>query len=180
MIPSGATLKPSEIVRPARKFWPVSDFVLVCFVVTLALATAVKATQQYQHRHARSRLVKELTTAASGFRAYMRETGVMPESANSGEVPAGMAPFLASVSWTAPTPLGGFYRWIRIPVDKSKGDILAAGRIEITSFPSGPALVLSDADLLEIDQQIDDGDLSTGIFRTGFNGWPVLLVRVTP
>ncbi|MSU50997.1 MAG: hypothetical protein EXS37_18215 [Opitutus sp.] len=45
--------------------------------------------------------------------------------------------------------------------------------IAITACTPRPALTLSQADLLYIDSKIDDGNLSTGRFHTGFNGWPV-------
>jgi len=159
--------------------WPVSDLLLIGFVVVLMLAAATTAWRQFQHRQARDRFVKDLTTAAAAFRTCIRQTGIAPETANSGVVPAGMAPFLSAVNWTEPTPVGGSYRWLGNRVNKSEGETVAAGRIEITAFPPGRALALTTADLLEIDREIDDGDLSTGDFRSGFNGWPVLSVRAT-
>jgi type II secretory pathway pseudopilin PulG len=54
------------------------------------------------------------------------------------------------------------------------------GVIAITAFPPSPALTLSLADLREIDRALDDGNLATGKFRLGFNGWPVLTVRARP
>jgi len=38
-------------------------------------------------------------------------------------------------------------------------------------------LQLTPDDLIAIDRELDDGNLATGNFRTGFNGWPVMLVR---
>ena len=47
------------------------------------------------------------------------------------------------------------------------------GAIIVTAFFPQAPLALSRADLLRIDAQLDDGNLATGRFRTGFNGWPV-------
>ena len=54
------------------------------------------------------------------------------------------------------------------------------GRITLTAFSPHFPLTLTRSDLLALDRQIDDGDLTTGRFRTGFNGWPVYLVRDKP
>lgn len=48
-----------------------------------------------------------------------------------------------------------------------------SGAIALTAFPPERPLRLSRADLVRIDQQLDDGNPASGRFRAGFNGWPV-------
>ncbi|MBI2498294.1 MAG: hypothetical protein HYV75_10425 [Opitutae bacterium] len=51
------------------------------------------------------------------------------------------------------------------------------GAVTLTAFAPDLPLTLDNTDLLYIDGQVDDGNLATGRFRTGFNGWPVYLVE---
>jgi hypothetical protein len=56
----------------------------------------------------------------------------------------------------------------------------AGGIIAITAFSPKAPLALTSKDLLYIDSKLDDGNLATGRFRTGFNGWPVYRVGPSP
>ena len=76
--------------------------------------------------------------------------------------------------WAAGSPVGGSYGWLP-PAAAGR-----PGRITLTAFHPAFPLALTRTELLELDRRIDDGDLTTGRFRTGFNGWPVYLVGVQP
>jgi type II secretory pathway pseudopilin PulG len=54
------------------------------------------------------------------------------------------------------------------------------GIIAITAFSPKEPLALTSKDLLYIDSKLDDGNLATGRFRTGFNGWPVYQIGPSP
>jgi type II secretory pathway pseudopilin PulG len=164
----------------ARAIWPAYDVLLVGFVVATMIAAAVAGVARQRHAIARERFAQDLVATAAAFREYLGKNPSGPADTAPGVVPAGMEPYLANLHWTAPTPAGGLYRWTyRVPSPQSE-PAARAGLIEVTSFPPGPAFTLSPADLLEIDRQIDDGNLATGNFRLGFNGWPVLSVSVPP
>ena len=51
------------------------------------------------------------------------------------------------------------------------------GVVTLTAFVPQFPLTLTRADLQRIDRLIDDANLATGRFRTGFNGWPVYLLE---
>jgi len=57
---------------------------------------------------------------------------------------------------------------------------LRPGMIAVTAFSPGPPLTLSEDDLRYIDRKLDDGNLATGRFRTGFNRWPIYLIGPRP
>lgn len=59
------------------------------------------------------------------------------------------------------------------PQDPQPARLRSAGRIAVTAFAPSFPLTATRVDLLHVDTAIDDGNLSTGRFRTGFNGWPV-------
>jgi hypothetical protein len=65
---------------------------------------------------------------------------------------------LSAVHWTEPTPIGGQWDW----------DFLQYGAIAGVSvfMPD-----LTEAQMARIDARIDDGDLTTGIFRRRSSGY---------
>ncbi|HUR58568.1 MAG TPA: hypothetical protein VM029_12715 [Opitutaceae bacterium] len=71
-------------------------------------------------------------------------------------------------NWSKGSPFGGDYQWH----EETAGDRKSATVI-VTAFAPHFPLSVSRAELLAIDAEIDDGNLATGRFRTGFNGWPV-------
>lgn len=188
--PEATPAAAGEIVPVAvpRKVWLMRDLVLLGTVGLLAIVALVTAVRRHRHAQGLDRLAKDLTTASSAFQTYMKEHSAVPADSAAGVVPAGMAAYLKDLDWTAPTAVGGTYRWTHVPAVEPVGAAGAApavpspgtGVIALTAFAPGPALELSAADLLELDRRLDDGNLATGKFRTGFNGWPVLTVSISP
>lgn len=165
--------------KPEEQEWGAFNFLLIGLVVFLALAATVTAAHQINLGRNRSRVIKDLTNAAGAVRSYVRLNGTLPNDTAAGVVPAGMASLLAEINWTAPTPVGGHYRLVNLGPKDARG-VAAPGTlmIAITAFPPDRPLSLSTTDLKAIDRAIDDGNLATGEFRTGFAGWPVLWVRL--
>ena len=150
-------------------------------VLSLSLAAVLAFTSSVRRQQA-ARCVKlgeELRTFAAAFQDFALERSARPPSSlDEHVIPVGMEPFLRDTPWTAETPVGGHYRWTETPAeakDNANGEIL--GSIMVTAFSPEPPLALTPADLHRIDVLIDDGNLATGDFRAGFNGWPVFLVR---
>ena len=173
------TDKPQYVPQP-KAAWLPGDFALVGFVVVVAVVAAAITLGQFQHRRAIGRVVQDLQGATLAFQEYLQGNQAAPESANFGEAPAAAAPFLVQLKWGEPTSVGGYYYWLRGPAKESEPGLMTSGRIGIAAFPPAPAILLSGADLLAIDQRIDDGNLASGDFRLGFNGWPVLTLRAKP
>lgn len=153
--------------------WQFTDKLLVTTAAILLLAVVAVAINRHRHRNAREHFVADLLASKAAFQSFLRlQTGAPPDTA-PGLVPVGMEPYLEKIAWSKPTPVGGVYRWVA-----REGPAKATfGVIALTAFPPAPEIRLSVDDLLEIDRRIDDGNLATGDFRTGFNGWPTLIVR---
>ncbi len=139
-------------------------------LVILALATGIvlAVAQRLTQRARCDRLAADLRTFSAAFQSYHQRQSAWP-SAVSGEnaVPRGMENLLREAPWAAGPPVGGSYGWVSPVADTTPG------AIGLTAFAGSPPLELSRADLLYLDRQIDDGNLATGRFRTGFNGWPI-------
>ena len=159
-------LIPRQVLQRARAFALV-DLLLVMVIVVLAAALAWTLLGR-QRQHARlARCGAELQAIAAAFEQFRAEHGRWPATAEG-------VTKLANTAWPGPSPFGGHYSWT-----PPKGPERPGG-VSVTAFVPDLALELSRADLLELDQKIDDGDLATGRLRAGFNGWPVYLVEEKP
>lgn len=141
---------------------------VLAIMVLAAILIFTLLGRDARHRNS-DRFVADLEEFATAFQTYHRQNRTWPPSTSS-EVatPPGMESFLEETNWDNGSPFGGSYGWDR------------RGAVVLTAFAPAFPLELTRADLLAIDDQIDDGDLTRGRFRTGFNGWPVYFVRETP
>lgn len=160
--------------------------VLGLVIAGLLVVLAVTALQRNRHRAALDNLANDLRGFATAFQDYRRKQPVWPPAAvGESPVPRGMEAALKDTTWTQVTPVGGRYDWAPPVAGEASGESPAPnwdgrGAILITAFSPSFPLELSAADLAYLDAKIDDGNLATGRFRTGFNGWPVLLVGEQP
>jgi len=152
---------------------------LVLLIVVLAAALLATLLGRVQQRRHCDRFAADLREFSAAFESYARlHKGGFPSTAGDGVVPAGMESLLKDTSWSGGSPFGGDYGWVaREPPSAGPGSAQSgSGAIVLTAFSPRFPLALSRHDLLYIDAKIDDGNLATGRFRTGFNGWPVYLV----
>jgi prepilin-type N-terminal cleavage/methylation domain-containing protein len=78
----------------------------------------------------------------------------------AGAFPVGMENRM-SVAWKNPPPIGGTYRWVYTTEDDPKD---RSGYIEVVGTLANPILI-DAARLIEIDEDLDDGNPSTGHLR---------------
>lgn len=133
------------------------ELLLFLLVLLLAGMLAWMGLNRVRQHQRLAKFGAELQGFATHLEQSRTERGRWPAT-----LPAGGHP--------APGPaFGGEYGWVPPAAGRP-------GMITLTAFAPGFPLELSRADLVEVDRRIDDGDLATGRFRTGFNGWPVYLV----
>lgn len=157
---------------------------LALLAVVLAAYIGVTEVRKYRRSAQRDQFVGEVRALAAAFEQFHGQKGTWPAATHAeARIPKGMESALASTRWLEGPPFGGTYDWIPpapAPTEtKAEGAEKKpdpGGRIAITAFSPNPPLPLSQADLLALDRKLDDGNLATGRFRTGFNGWPVYLV----
>jgi type II secretory pathway pseudopilin PulG len=165
--------------RPRQRGFTLLDVGLGLLSLSLAAVLAFTSSVRRQQAARCVRVGEELRALAGAFQDFAAERSARPP-ANFDEnaIPKGMEPFLRDTPWLKETPVGGHYRWTAAPPeakDGASGELL--GSIIVTAFSPDAPLALTPADLHRIDVLIDDGNLATGNFRAGFNGWPVFLVR---
>ncbi len=130
------------------------EIMIVVVIIGLLAAMAIPAFARVREKSHRARFVSDLRTFAQAFETYATQNGGWPANAGSSVVPTGMnaADFQVS-SWTAPrNSVGGRWNWDR----NNFGVVAAISTTNVTTTDAGMTL---------IDAQIDDGDLTTGLFQ---------------
>ena len=141
-----------QATPPRHHGFTLVEIMVVVVIIGLLASIAIPAFQRLQRASQNSRFISDLRTFAQAFEIQVAETGTWPANAGSGVVPAGMSGSFNTGNWQARTVLGGRWNW-----DRNMSGV-AAG-ISVTGF------TVPDSQLMDIDAQIDDGDLDTGHFR---------------
>jgi hypothetical protein len=136
-------------------------------ILGLAIWLAVELAGRVQQRRRCEAFMADLRDFSAAFQRMIGQE--IPSGTNGEDVaPPAWKEFIKETNWHKGSPFGGDYRWHEgTPGDRRSAVVL------VTAFAPHFPLSVSRAELLSIDAQIDDGNLATGRFRTGFNGWPV-------
>lgn len=133
---------------------------LIAIIVVLAVLSGV-AIPRYIDMSERARLSSVAYTLKTVRRAiwqYRINEGAYPPDQNGGIMPPEMWNYLQSDVWRTAVPGVGRYNWEGPP-----GWATIEGLSVVPT--AAPAAPLTDAFWVRIDQMIDDGNLSTGLFR---------------
>jgi type IV pilus assembly protein PilA len=150
-----------EILNPSRKkgFTLVETMIGVTIIGILA-TLGFPAFQKARQTSVASRLAIDYRVYASAFEIYATENGHWPADVNRGVVPAEMVGYLS-----------GFE-------EPAYGDALWDWDYQSTGVKAGVSLKggnLDKATYAKIDKLIDDGDLSSGHFRSNSSGATYIL-----
>lgn len=122
--------------------------VIIGLIALLAFPAFSKARQSSQN----SRFISDLRVFAQAFENYSLLNAAWPPNTGSGTVPLGMADEIRHASWTVANSVGGRWNW-----DFNNTGVIAG--IAVTNVTA------TDLQMTMIDRRIDDGDLTTGLFR---------------
>ncbi len=155
------------------------ELMIVVLIISMLFFAAVPAYQRIQRRARAAALVNDFRVYGAVFQAYAHEKGAWPPESAAGIVPTGItSQDMQTDTWSKPTPMGGKFDWEYNQVHP--GGTSPGGRwhaaLAITGTSDAPLTI--DADLMqEIDEALDDGDLTTGNFRTGTFDCPLLIIE---
>ena len=150
------------------------ELALVLLVAALGLGLGLTLAGRAAHRRNCDNYIRDLRVFSAAFADYFQQEKTWPPGGSADvPLPAQLATTLNGTNWFRGSPLGGNYGWVA----PFSADAAGGGVVTLTAFSPSFPLKLDRADLLYIDGQLDDGNLATGRFRTGFNGWPVYLVE---
>lgn len=135
--------------QPDHGFTLVEIMVVVVITGILA-AIAIPIFVHLQRNAQNNRFINDVRTFSQAFETYAMKNGQWPPSAANGAVPTGMSGELRDDNWAAVNSLGGRWNW----------DYKTNG---VTAGISVTGATVDDTQMLEIDKEIDDGNLSSGI-----------------
>ncbi len=130
------------------------EIMIVVAIIALLAAMALPSFLRARERAKDAKFMNALRIATDAFQMYAMENNTYPADANRAVVPAGMALYFGpTLDWTKPTPIGGDWDW----------------DYHVFGFTAGVSVIASPVDatqLTEVDAKIDDGDLSSGAFKS--------------
>ena len=151
-----------DLVAPIRrteaKGFTLVEIMVVAAVIGILATIAVPLFVKARTNAEDAAFINDMRVANGGFVTYSLTERTLPPDAVPSVLPAGVeAYFSRRFDWTAPTPIGGQWDW-----DYQLYGVKAAVSVV------GP--VRTPAQMLAIDRKIDDGSLSTGVFRVRPDG----------
>ena len=130
------------------------EIMVVVVIIGVLASMVLPVFQRVQLRSQTRTLANDFRVFSQAFEVYATQNGVWPHNAGATVVPAGMSGDFKTDVWQAATPIGGQWNW-----DNSPGGFTFTAGISITNF------TCTQAQLLDLDALIDDGNLATGNFQ---------------
>ena len=167
-----------------RAAFTLVEIAVVVTIIGILAALAVPHYKRVKENAIISTLENDLRIFSQEFMQYELNFGAYPDTSTSGTYPNGMADRISS-AWTQPSVIGGTYRWVYASNNGNGngggngnngngnngngnngngngGNLFAY--IEITTNSSEP-LRIDSTRLAEIDDDLDDGNTSSGNFQ---------------
>lgn len=145
---------------------------VVVTIIALLSAVAIPYIVHAKQVSIASVLSNDLRIHAQALQNYIQQTATYPADSATQEIPIGMEDYFTS-RWLERTPIGGYYNY---EYEKTaQGKVYKVG---IGIRDKGDEFVSTDLNLLTtVDQQIDDGDLTTGSFLLGPGNSPFYVIE---
>ena len=134
------------------------EIMIVVVIIGLLVALALPAFSFVRERTIANRVGSDLRTFANGFEIYGAENGGFPDDLGPGVLPNEMRGYINESVFESETPAGGRYDWDN-------------GQFGYRAGVSVWNPTVDDDVMLKLDRAIDDGVLSSGIFRSRAGGF---------
>jgi type IV pilus assembly protein PilA len=137
------------------------EIMVVVVIIGLLAALAIPAFQRSQRASQNARAINDFRIFSQAFEIYNAQHGAWPNNVGAGVIPSlpyPMAGDFKADAWQATsTSIGGRWNW--------DNNITSNGTAGISISNTASSSLVSDAQLTEIDEKLDDGNLSSGIFQ---------------
>jgi len=156
------TPKVSPYLR--RSGFTLVEIMIVVIIVGLLAAMAVPAFLKARNYSYASRIANDFRIFAGAFEVHALEVGVWPEDGSGNSLPASAQPYFEGTAWYKTPPNGGYWDW----------EVNRLGYVASVGLSEGTG-TLDSAVFERVDDILDDGDLSTGLFRKVSNRYLYVL-----
>ncbi len=161
---------------PNKDGFTLVEIAIVMMLIGIILAIAIPLFKLYMEDAQNARFVSDLRTFSGAFETYRTETGWWPpDQPRNQDFPDGMEPYLDGTGWDEPTSLGGNYYFDSLRLHNG---VPWPAVISVGDYSSGTPQPVnaSPEQLQDIDETFDDGDLTTGRLREGYQNMPILIL----
>ena len=148
------TSKTTPSTCPSRSGFTLVEIMIVVVIIGLLAAMAIPAFQKVRNNSYASRLANDFRSFAGAFEIHALEVGVWPADGSGNSLPASAQPYFEGTSWYLPPPNGGIWDW----------EVNRLGFVASVGLSEGDGN-LDPAVYEKLDDILDNGDLSTGLFR---------------
>lgn len=153
--------KQARISHRSTHGFTLVEIMIVVVIIGLLAAIAIPAFQRIKARSRVSSFTNDLRIASQAFETFAMENGTWPPDGTS-SIPNTMDGYLSLEKFNETTPLGGQWDW-------------DFGQFGVTAGLSVRGPTANTATMTLVDASIDDGDLSTGNFRSRSGGYILVL-----
>ena len=158
-------MKPTPQSRPVSQQsssgFTLVEIMVVVVIIGLLAALAIPAFQRIKSRSQISAFTIDIRVAGQAFETFAMENGTWPADGSS-SIPNSMDGYLSLAKFSETTPLGGRWDW-------------DFGQFGVTAGLSVLSPTADSTTMALVDASIDDGDLSTGNFRSRSGGYILVL-----
>lgn len=156
--------------KQSRSGFSILELAIVVLIIGILAALAIPVFALILKNSRFSTLSNDLRVFSEAFETYALEEGDLPPTHTTPGtyVPGMNAPGekLLSTKWLERTPVGGVYTWERY-VDPNPANDTAF--IQIVEQPPDNLFNVKLSDIADLDEEIDDGNLSTGYLQVAGN-----------
>lgn len=148
----------------SRSAFTLVEIMIVVVIIGLLAAMAIPAFQKVRNNSYASRLANDFRSFAGAFEIHALEVGYWPGDGMGNNLPASAQPYFEGTSWYKTPPNGGYWDW----------EVNRFGFVASVGLTEGDGN-LAPAVYERLDDILDDGNLSTGIFRRAGNRYIYIL-----
>ncbi len=142
--------------RSARRGFTLVEILIVVVILGILASMVVPQFASAADEARRGAFCEAMRRMTQAVEVYYVRTGDFPADGASGVVPSGMGAYFRAADYQAPTPIGGVW-------DTERNELGITSAVGVHFIRYTP--FRNDSYMNQIDAVIDDGDVTTGVFR---------------